>query len=124
MIKLYVIIAMVEVFDRLFCGLGQDCLESMYWNMVSRPKSSRMVTSIILVLGYATCHTLILFVHVETLNVAMNSADQALLTLLISGNFAEIKTTVFKKHNRPALFKIAASDICDCLLYTSPSPRD
>lgn len=31
MIKLYVIIAMVEVFDRLFCGLGQDCLESMYW---------------------------------------------------------------------------------------------
>lgn len=72
-----------------------------------------MVTSIILVLGYATCHTLILFVHVETLNVAMNSADQALLTLLISGNFAEIKSTVFKKYNRPALFKIAASDICE-----------
>jgi Eukaryotic membrane protein family len=113
MIKLYVLIAMVEVFDRLFCGLGQDCLDSMYWNTVSRPKSSRMIVSIALVLMYATCHALILFVHVETLNVAMNSADQALLTLLISGNFAEIKSTVFKKYNRPALFKITATDICE-----------
>ncbi|EEC50312.1 predicted protein [Phaeodactylum tricornutum CCAP 1055/1] len=113
MIKLYVLIAMVEVFDRLMCGLGQDCLESMYWNSVSRPRSSRMIISIALVLIYATCHTLILFVHVETLNVAMNSADQALLTLLISGNFAEIKSTVFKKYNKPALFKITASDICE-----------
>ena len=113
MIKLYVLIAMVEVFDRLMCGLGQDCLESMYWNTVHRPRSWRMVISITLVLIYATCHTLILFVHVETMNVAMNSADQALLTLLISGNFAEIKSTVFKKYNKPALFKITVSDVCE-----------
>ena len=62
---------------------------------------------------YAALHTLILFVHVATLNVAMNSADQALLTLLISGNFAEIKSTVFKKYNKAALFKITTSDICE-----------
>jgi hypothetical protein len=113
MIKLYVIIAMVEVFDRLLSSLGQDCLESMYWNTVSRPQSSRMVISIVVVAVYAAIHALILFVHVETLNVAMNSADQALLTLLISGNFAEIKSTVFKKYNKAALFKITASDICE-----------
>jgi hypothetical protein len=113
MIKLYVIIAMVKVFDRLLSSLGQDCLESMYWNTVSRPRSSRMVISIVVVVVYAAIHALILFVHVETLNVSMNSADQALLTLLISGNFAEIKSTIFKKYNKAALFKITASDICE-----------
>lgn len=113
MIKIYVLIAMVEIFDRLFSSLGQDCLESMYWNTVNRPRSTRMITSVLVVFVYATLHTLILFLHVETLNVAINSADQQLLTLLISGNFAEIKSTVFKKYNKPALFKITASDICE-----------
>jgi hypothetical protein len=113
MLKLYVLIAIVEVFDRLFCSLGQDCLDSMYWNTTRRPKSSRMCISILVVLCYAACHSLILFVHVATLNVAMNSADQALLALLISGNFAEIKSTVFKKYNKANLFKIAAGDICE-----------
>jgi len=51
----------------------------------------------IIVVGvYVTIHSLFLFVHVATLSVAVNSADNALLTLLISGNFAEIKSTVFK----------------------------
>ena len=113
MIKLYVLIAIVEVFDRLMCSMGQDCLDSMYWNTVNRPTSTRMLISVAVVLVYCTIHTLLLFVHVATLNVAMNSADQALLALLISGNFAEIKSTVFKKYNRPALFKLTASDICE-----------
>jgi len=58
-------------------------------------------------------HSLFLFVHVATLSVAVNSADNALLTLLISGNFAEIKSTVFKKYNKQNLFKITTSDICE-----------
>jgi len=52
-------------------------------------------------------------VHVATLSVAVNSADNALLTILISGNFAEIKSTVFKKYNKSHLFKITTSDICE-----------
>lgn len=39
MIKLYVLIAIVEVFDRLLCSLGQDCLDSLYWNTTRRPRS-------------------------------------------------------------------------------------
>jgi hypothetical protein len=113
MIKLYLLMALVEVFDRLMCSLGQDCLDSLYWNTVSRPRSSRMVISFLVVLVYATIHSFILLVHVETLSVAMNSADQALMTLLISGNFAEIKSTVFKKYNKAALFKITVADICE-----------
>lgn len=72
-----------------------------------------MYVSISVVLAYAAVHSVLLFVHVATMNVAMNSDDQALLSLLIGGNFAEIKSTVFKKYNKASLFKITATDICE-----------
>ena len=145
MLKLYVLIAMAEIFDRLMCSLGQDCLDSLYWNTTRRPRTSRMLMSVSVALIYTALHSLILFIHVATLNVAMNSADEALrkwqcfssitcqldsvyshdsnafnrqtchfkVALLIGGNFAEIKSTVFKKYNKPSLFKIFTSDICE-----------
>ncbi len=113
MFKHYLLVAMVEVFDRLMCSLGQDCYDSLYWNTTRRPRSSRLIVSVLLVLVYTALHSFLLFVHVATLNVAMNSSDQALLSLLIGGNFAEIKSTVFKKYNKATLFKITASDICE-----------
>jgi len=72
-----------------------------------------LVVSALVVLTYTAVHSFLLFVHVATLNVAMNSSDQALLSLLIGGNFAEIKSTVFKKYNKAGLFKITASDVCE-----------
>lgn len=113
MLKLYVLMAMVEVFDRLMCSFGQDALDSLYWNTTRRPYHPRMIASTIVVLVYAGIHSVILFVHAATLNVAMNSADSALMSLLIGGNFAEIKSTVFKKYNKQNLFKITTSDICE-----------
>mmetsp|Transcript_26811 Transcript_26811/g.53612 ORF Transcript_26811/g.53612 Transcript_26811/m.53612 type:complete len:1212 (+) Transcript_26811:61-3696(+) len=113
MLKLYVLIAIVEVFDRLLCSFGQDAWDSLYWNTTRRPRHPRLFVSIIVVGVYVTIHSLFLFVHVATLSVAVNSADHALLTLLISGNFAEIKSTVFKKYNKQNLFKITTSDICE-----------
>ena len=113
MIKLYVLIAIVEVFDRLMCAFGQDAQDSLYWNTTTRPKSKRLLISWLVVLVYTCVHSLLLFVHVATLNVAMNSADQALLTLLVSGNFAEIKSTVFKKYSKEFFFNISMSDICE-----------
>eukprot|EP01082_Thalassiosira_pseudonana_P015951 g14601.t1 g14601 contig9:2244066-2247884(+) len=113
MLKLYVLIAIVEVFDRLLCSFGQDAWDSLYWNTTRRPRHPRMLVSMIVVGVYVTVHSLFLFVHVATLSVAVNSADNALLTLLISGNFAEIKSTVFKKYNKQNLFKITTSDICE-----------
>jgi len=113
MLKIYVIMAMVEVFDRLMCSLGQDSLDSLYWNTTRRPYHRRTIISVVVFFLYAILHTLVLFVHFATLNVAMNSSDHALLTLLISNNFNEIKSTVFKKYNKQNLFSITASDICE-----------
>ena len=37
MIKLYVLIAIVEVFDQLMCASGYDALDSLYWNTTRLP---------------------------------------------------------------------------------------
>jgi hypothetical protein len=42
-----------------------------------------------------------------TLNVAINSHNNALLTLLISNNFVEIKGNVFKRLGKENLHKLA-----------------
>ena len=47
-----------------------------------------MLLHFVVVCIQSTLHSLLLFVHVVTLTVAVNSSDQALLTLLISNNFA------------------------------------
>lgn len=39
----------------------------------------------------ALLHSLLLFAQVVTINVAINSSNTSLLTLLISNNFAELK---------------------------------
>ena len=111
MIKLYVIVAMVDVFDRLLISFGKDATDSLYWNINRRPCHPRCIASILVVLCYAAIHALLLFVHAATVNVALNSADAALLSLLVSGNFAEIKSTVFKKYQKKNLFDITTSDI-------------
>lgn len=111
MIKLYVIVAMVDVSDRLLISFGKDATDSLYWNINRRPYHPRCIASILVVLCYAAIHALLLFVHAATVNVALNSADAALLSLLVSGNFAEIKSTVFKKYQKKNLFDITTSDI-------------
>jgi hypothetical protein len=46
MLKLYVLIAIVEVFDRLLCSFGQDAWDSLYWNTTRRPRHPRTLVSV------------------------------------------------------------------------------
>lgn len=48
-----------------------------------------------------------------TLNVAVNSYSNALLTLLLSNQFVEIKSTVFKKFEKENLFQITCADVVE-----------
>ena len=50
---------------------------------------------------------------IATLTVAINSADQALVTVLVLNNFAEIKSFVFKKFDKQNLFQLSCSDITE-----------
>lgn len=118
-IKLYVIYNMLEVFDRLFSAIGQDILECLFSketlerDEAGRSKLLRPLLMFILALIYNVIHATALFYQVVTLNVAVNSYSNALLTLLMSNQFVEIKGTVFKKFEKENLFQLTCADVVE-----------
>ena len=96
-IKLYVIYNVLEVCDRLFSAIGQDVLECLFSRETlerkpdGRSKIGRPFGLFMLALVYNIVHATALFYQVITLNVAVNSYSNALLTLLMSNQFVEIK---------------------------------
>ncbi|GAB7363454.1 hypothetical protein MBLNU230_g3727t1 [Neophaeotheca triangularis] len=118
-IKLYVIYNVLEVFDRLFSALGQDVLECLFSKETlerkpnGRSKIVRPIWMFLLALVYNVVHATALFYQVVTLNVAVNSYSNALLTLLMSNQFVEIKGTVFKKFEKENLFQLTCADIVE-----------
>ncbi|KAI0197846.1 eukaryotic membrane protein family-domain-containing protein [Astrocystis sublimbata] len=117
--KLYVIYNILEVGDRLLSAIGQDILECLFSSeTLSRNSSGRSKVLLpfgmfILALIYNVAHTWCLFYQVITLNVAVNSYSNSLLTLLISNQFVEIKGSVFKKIEKENLFQLTCSDVVE-----------
>lgn len=64
-------------------------------------------------IGYVFMHTLILLLQAITLNVSINSFSNSLLTLLVSNQFVEIKSAVFKRFERENLFQLSCADIVE-----------
>ncbi|KAI5798222.1 eukaryotic membrane protein family-domain-containing protein, partial [Pyronema domesticum] len=118
-IKLYVIYNMLDFGDKLCAALGQDIFDVLFSRNVldrrpdGRSKIWRPFGFFILALIYNIAHSLVLFYQVITLNVAVNSYSNALLTLLLSVQFVEIKTTVFKKFEKENLFQLLCADIVE-----------
>ncbi|KAL4078517.1 eukaryotic membrane protein family-domain-containing protein [Scleroderma yunnanense] len=121
-IKLYVIFNSLEIADRLCASIGQDILDCMFsrstLEMISRgaPVTShtfRPFVYFVLAAFYVACHTLVMLYQLLSLNVAVNSYDHALLTLLMSNQFVEIKGCVFKKFEKDNLFQITCADIVE-----------
>ena len=118
-IKLYVIYNVLDVCDRLFSALGQDVLECLFSKESlerkadGRSKILRPFWLFVLALAYNLVHSMALFYQVITLNVAVNSYSNALLTLLTSNQFVEIKSTVFKKFEKENLFQLTCADVVE-----------
>lgn len=118
-IKLYVIYNVLEVFDRLFAAVGQDILECLFSKETlerkadGRSKVLRPLWMFLLALVYTVTHSAALFYQVITLNVAVNSYSNALLTLLMSNQFVEIKGSVFKKFEKENLFQLTCADVVE-----------
>jgi hypothetical protein len=68
-----------------------------------------MLYSFVIRANDVVIHTSMLFFQVVTLNVAVNSYSNALLSLLMSNQFVEIKGTVFKKFEKENLFQMACA---------------
>ncbi|KAL2109462.1 hypothetical protein VUR80DRAFT_2449 [Thermomyces stellatus] len=118
-IKLYVIFNVLEVGDRLLGAIGQDILECLFSSeTLSRNASGR--SKVLLPLGmfamallYNVVHAVALYYQCITLNVAVNSYSNALLTLLMSNQFVEVKSTVFKRFEKDNLFQLTCADIVE-----------
>ncbi|KAG0296272.1 hypothetical protein BGZ98_001031 [Dissophora globulifera] len=121
--KFYAIFNCLEIFDRLCCSFGQDILDSLFSKSTlgsHPPKASltasrhaRPITFEILAILCILAHTMVLLFQMVTLNVAVNSFSNALLTLLTSNQFVEIKGSVFKKFEKENLFQLSCSDIVE-----------
>ncbi|KAG2178034.1 hypothetical protein INT43_003287 [Umbelopsis isabellina] len=126
-LKLYVIFNVLEICDKLCCSVGGDILDALFskttlgnyrgqqtsGESVSAKRHLRPITFFFLALVYMIIHTLVLFIQMITLNVAINFYSNALLTLLISNQFVEIKQSVFKKFEKENLFQLSCSDIVE-----------
>lgn len=136
-IKLYVVFNAIEIFDRLCSSFGVDIFDSLGWttasavaffgtgrtefggtgNDIVRARAlqglalvTRVAFDYFFTLVYVILHAALLLTWVVTLNVAINTQNNALLTLLVSNNFVELKGSVFKSFKVQNLFQIACAD--------------
>jgi transmembrane anterior posterior transformation protein 1 len=109
-IKLYVLAGMMEVMDKLMSSFGQDVFDALHLQTRRAPWSPRLIFYFLLALGYVCLHSVLYFFVVATLTVVINSADEALVTVLVINNFSEIRGFVFKKFDGNNLFQLTCSD--------------
>ena len=110
------IFGVLEVLEKLCSAFGHDIMDSIFERKsISNRSLQRMNRAFCLAVGviYVTFHTSVLMYQATCLNVAVNSYNNALLTLLMSNQFAEIKGTVFKKFESGNLFQLACSDVVE-----------
>ncbi|KAG6837008.1 hypothetical protein H0H93_016468 [Arthromyces matolae] len=95
---------------------GQDTIKLYVIFNALEPTSVRHLSQNVIVKAEGICpvtHALVMVYQLISLNVAINSYDHALLTLLVSNQFVEIKGSVFKKFEKDNLFQITCADIVE-----------
>ena len=116
-IKLYVIFNVLDVLNRLGSAFGHDILDSLFSRATivaeesSTTRRLRRSTHYLVALLYILAHCMILFYQMIALNVAINSYSNSLLPIMLSSNFVEIKSSVFKKCEERNLFNISCAGI-------------
>lgn len=111
-IKLYVMFGVLEVAEKLCSSIGQDIINILF-QISSVDQVGRFITFYFISVFYLSFHAYILIYQCVSLNVAANSYSNALLTLLLSNQFAELKSSVFKKLDREGLFQITMADLSE-----------
>ncbi|XP_049535342.1 protein TAPT1 homolog [Anopheles darlingi] len=114
-IKLYIFYNMLEVGDRLLSAFGQDTIDALFWTATEPKHSKRQhfgtIPHFLFAIVYVTLHSGLVMFQATSLNVAINSNNKGLLTIMMSNNFVELKGSVFKKFDKNNLFQLACSDV-------------
>ncbi|XP_024391066.1 protein POLLEN DEFECTIVE IN GUIDANCE 1 isoform X4 [Physcomitrium patens] len=118
-IKLYVVFNVLEIFDKLCQSFGGDVLQILLNSAVAIGDSpperlikqwAQFILDQSIAIVSFLVHSLVIMSQAITVSAAINSQNNALLTLLISNNFAEIKSNVFKRVAKENLHKMAYHD--------------
>ena len=93
-----------------FSAFGQDTIDALFWT-ATEPRGKKrdhigVIPHVLLGVGYVFLHAMLVLLQATTLNVAINSSNKALLTIMMSNNFVELKGSVFKKFDRNNLFQV------------------
>ncbi|MCO5607983.1 hypothetical protein L7F22_062185 [Adiantum nelumboides] len=111
-IKLYVVYNVLEIFDKLCQSFGSDVFQVVLnsaENVATCSNSALLPEA--LRFAFDECIAIVSFdILLVLLKVSIRSHNNALLTLLISNNFAEIKSNVFKRLAKDNLHKLAYLD--------------
>ncbi|WZZ68286.1 hypothetical protein YC2023_079656 [Brassica napus] len=118
-IKLYVVYNILEIFDRLcqsFCGDVFGALFSSAAGLAVSPPEKlrfctwRFVSDLALTMVASILHSFILLAQAITLSTCIVAHNNALLALLVSNNFAEIKSSVFKRFSKDNIHGLVYAD--------------
>lgn len=119
--KFYVFFNMLDVMDKLVSQFGQDILDSLYWTAVEPRGRKRehfgTIFHLVFATVYVVAHTMMILMQAIILNVAFNSHNKNLLTVMMSNNFVEIKVNVFKRVDKTNLCQITYSDVRERFHY-------
>uniref|UniRef100_A0A2P2JF07 Protein POLLEN DEFECTIVE IN GUIDANCE 1 n=1 Tax=Rhizophora mucronata TaxID=61149 RepID=A0A2P2JF07_RHIMU len=118
-IKLYVVYNVLEIFDKLCQSFGGDVLQTLFNSAeglasCSPEKSTfwiwRFISDQALATAFSILHSFILLAQAITLSTCIIAHNNALLALLVSNNFAEIKSNVFKRFSKDNIHSLVYSD--------------
>ncbi|PKA52857.1 Protein pollen defective in guidance 1 [Apostasia shenzhenica] len=121
-IKLYVVYNVLEIFDKLCQSLGEDVLQVLFGSAEGLANCSSenlklelgkfMFDAAIAIVAFVF-HSFILLAQAVTLSTCIIARNNALLALLVSNNFAEIKSNVFKRVSKDNLHNLVFYDIIE-----------
>ncbi|XP_022776567.1 protein POLLEN DEFECTIVE IN GUIDANCE 1-like isoform X2 [Durio zibethinus] len=118
-IKLYVVYNVLEIFDKLCQSFGGDVLETLFNSAEGLGNCSqenmrfwirRFVSDQVLAMAFSILHSFILLAQAITLSTCIVAHNNALFALLVSNNFAEIKSNVFKRFSKDNIHSLVYSD--------------
>ncbi|KAK9105865.1 hypothetical protein Scep_022709 [Stephania cephalantha] len=118
-IKLYVVYNVLEIFDRLCQNVCGDVLQTVFNSakgLASSPPENtkhwlwRFLSDEALAIVASIAHSFVLLAQAITLSTCIVSHNNALLALLVSNNFAEIKSNVFKRFSKDNIHSMVYHD--------------
>ncbi|KAJ9153018.1 hypothetical protein P3X46_026510 [Hevea brasiliensis] len=118
-IKLYVVYNVLEIFDKLCQSFGGDVLQTLFNSAEGLASCSeentrfwiwRFISDQALAMAFSILHSFILLAQSITLSTCIVAHNNALLALLVSNNFAEIKSNVFKRFSKDNIHNLVYSD--------------